>query len=127
MEAAAVGDLGLTIAEFWEMTPRHLLAAYRRFEAAEERADRRTAFIVATLANAHRDSRQHPEPFTIEDFMPRHGAGQTSQPIDLEKLPLDQRVAWVTKMRTSQSMAEQMHNVTAALESVKIRANGGRP
>jgi hypothetical protein len=35
----------------------------------EQRHARRFAALMAMLANIHRDSEKHPEPFTVEDFM----------------------------------------------------------
>lgn len=35
----------------------------------EWRADVRTAQVVQTLANINRDSKQHPEPYALSDFM----------------------------------------------------------
>lgn len=36
----------------------------------EERADLRAGIIAANIANAHRDRKKQPKPFTAFDFMP---------------------------------------------------------
>jgi hypothetical protein len=33
-----------------------------------ERADMNAALIASTMANCHRDSKRHPEPFTVNEF-----------------------------------------------------------
>ena len=46
--------------------------AYAQLEPfGEERADYRAASIVAMLANLHRDTTRHPEPFALADFLLR--------------------------------------------------------
>lgn len=37
----------------------------------EERADLRSAIVASTVANVQRDAKQHREPYTAADFMPR--------------------------------------------------------
>lgn len=63
--------LGLTEAQFWEYTPRHVLTLWHYHIAAESRMDRRFAVLYTMYANAHRDDKKHPKPFAIEDFLPR--------------------------------------------------------
>lgn len=47
------------------------LAAYYRLEPfGEERADFRSAQLLALTANLHRDPAKFPSPFTVADFMP---------------------------------------------------------
>jgi hypothetical protein len=64
-------DLGLSDAEFWDLTPRQFGAIAERHSAAYERDLARSALICATLANIHRDPDKKPEPFLPADFMPR--------------------------------------------------------
>ena len=128
MQAAAVGDLGLGLAEFWNLTPAHFMAVWRRFEAREQRLDRRAALIASLLCEINRDSSKKPDPFTIADFMPKTakktvpGQGEISEE-ELLTLPLEQRVAYVCKQRTTQSIVHQQFNVTAALEYARMRNN----
>lgn len=63
-------DLGLTAVEFWSLTPAQFQRLWRRYLAREERADRRFGWLWTQYANAHRDEKDHPMPYTIEDFMP---------------------------------------------------------
>lgn len=37
-----------------------------------EREDQRAGVVAATLANINRDSKLRPEPYSVEDFFPRH-------------------------------------------------------
>lgn len=47
------------------------LAGYYRLEPfGEERADFRSAQLIALLANQHRDPARTPQPFAVTDFMP---------------------------------------------------------
>ena len=43
---------------------------YRMAPWGEERADLRNAMTMSQTANMHRDSRRHPKPFAVDDFMP---------------------------------------------------------
>lgn len=55
--------------------------AYSHLEPfGEERADLRAAMIASLIANANRDSKKHPSPFTIDDFMLIRRAGEQSDP-----------------------------------------------
>jgi hypothetical protein len=64
--AAGVYDLGLTVAEFSELTPRHIDALYKRHLAAETRR----MMLTLWYANVHRDTDAHPDPFVMSDFVP---------------------------------------------------------
>jgi len=58
------------------ITARQFLtwAAYEELEPfGEERADYRAASIVQTIVNMNRDTKKHPRPFDIEDFVLRFG------------------------------------------------------
>lgn len=56
--------------------PSRLLAEWQAFYSMERfgglDSDRRAAMIAGTIANAYRDRDRHPEPFTLEDFMPSY-------------------------------------------------------
>jgi hypothetical protein len=82
MEAAGVVDLGLSSAEFWELTPRRFGTMMDRFFDREIRHERQTGLLAALYANAHRDEEKRSEPFTIEDFAPalRNDAAKSAEP-----------------------------------------------
>lgn len=56
------------------------LLSWREYYAidpwGEERADVRAAQICSILANANRDPKRHPKPYTVKDFMPDFGGGR---------------------------------------------------
>lgn len=63
--------LGLTEAQFWEYTPRHVLTLWNySLIESERRMDRRFAVLYTMYANTHRDEKRHPKAFTVEDFLP---------------------------------------------------------
>ena len=137
MQAAAVGDLGLGLAEFWSLTPRHFLTIWKRFEAAEARQDRRAATITSVLAEINRDKDKKPTPFTVSDFMPQRSrtvrnGQERSEPdgfrelteSEVEALSPEDQAAYVAQVcfrYTTGSISQQKHHVTAALQSAKIR------
>lgn len=41
--------------------------------------DSRTARLMWLLAEINRDSKRHPSPFKVDDFMPRYGAASEQQ------------------------------------------------
>lgn len=45
------------------------IALYRLEPWGEERADMRAALIASIIANANRDPKKRPQPYTIKDFM----------------------------------------------------------
>jgi hypothetical protein len=46
-------------------------AAYLSIQpGSEQRADLRNAMLMTLLANANRDRKRHPKPFTVNEFMP---------------------------------------------------------
>ena len=67
-------DLGLTSDAFWALTPAQFQLLWRRHLAREERQDRRFSLLATLYANAHRDEKRRPMPYTIEDFLPRREA-----------------------------------------------------
>lgn len=68
MWAAGVIELGLQPAYFWSLLPVHFDRLCRAHRARERRADRRFGLMASIFANAHRDRKIRPTPFTIEDF-----------------------------------------------------------
>lgn len=69
--ALAVCDLGLSDAEFWDTPFYQIYALVDRYVARERRIDERAALQNCLFANAHRDSKKKPQPYTIDDFMPK--------------------------------------------------------
>jgi len=63
-------DLGLTAAEFWQFTPRHISLLFERFKARERRLALIPAVHAAWYINVHRDSQKSPSPVRYEDLMP---------------------------------------------------------
>lgn len=61
------------------MTQRHFAAVWRLYTEQEERAERRTAMQILQIANAIRDTKEHPAPFTLEDFMGHNGSVSRSR------------------------------------------------
>lgn len=45
----------------------------------EERADLRSAIVACTVANAFRDPKKHPKPYSARDFMPKFGPGEEEE------------------------------------------------
>jgi hypothetical protein len=70
MEAAAVVDIGLTRAEFWELTPRRFQAMLDRFMSREIHRDRQQQILTTIFANVYRDPKERAAPYTIDDFAP---------------------------------------------------------
>jgi len=63
------------------MTPRHLAAVWRHYTDQEERAERRTGVQMLQIANLMRDTKEHPEPYTLADIIGHNGSvAQTSNP-----------------------------------------------
>jgi len=81
MEAEAVVDIGLSRAEFWELTPRQFQTFRDRYADREIQHERRTGLLAALYANAHRDQGTRSEPFTVEDFAPAI-RGTRAQPVE---------------------------------------------
>lgn len=68
-------DLRLTSEEFWSLSLRETFLLIDRWDAAEQRQDRRAAIAPCILANVHRGKDQ--KPYKIEDFMPGGRKKQT--------------------------------------------------
>jgi hypothetical protein len=64
---------------------------------APERDDYRTGMIVRTLANAHRSSKHHPTPYTLEDCTPRFGDLGRASP---------KKQSWQHMMSIAKALAE---------------------
>jgi hypothetical protein len=62
--------VGLSRAEFWDLTPRHWERIWERYVDKQIREDRRFGQLAAVYANIHRDREEHPQPYTIENFAP---------------------------------------------------------
>lgn len=62
-------NLHLNDSEFWSLTAAQFSALCRRYGSDMERQDFRAAQICMLFANAYRDTKRHPQPFEITDFM----------------------------------------------------------
>ena len=71
MWAHARFDLGLSPEDFWELTLAELRALTDRWRDAERRQDRRAALLACMIAEPNRDRAKRPEPFQVDDFMPK--------------------------------------------------------
>lgn len=91
MLAAAVVDIGISVQEFWELTPREFDMLFDRCLDVEERMNRRFGQLCAVVANIVRDAKLKPEPYTIDDFAPKRIA-QTRQVVE-QKFSPDSLVA----------------------------------
>jgi hypothetical protein len=103
MEAAAVADIGLTRADFWELTPHQFWAFHDRHVENEIRRARHSAQLMALFANANFRGDQHPQPFVIDNFAPPL-PGSQAKPAGPKVTPLDT----LTAMQFAhQAMAEK--------------------
>jgi hypothetical protein len=69
--------LGLTDAEFWEMTPREFFAVWEQYLDAEERADRRIGMLYTMYYNAHRA--EHAPAQSLDELFPRRHAARVER------------------------------------------------
>jgi hypothetical protein len=73
--AFAVVRLGLSDEEFGTLTRRELFVLGHEYEKLQEwkieLASRQTARLIAAFANIHRDKKQHPNPYSEDEFMPK--------------------------------------------------------
>jgi hypothetical protein len=67
--------MGIPIAELQERISSHEFAEYWVHYGLEpwglEREDLRSGIVASTIANANRDPKKRPRPFTPDQFMPR--------------------------------------------------------
>jgi hypothetical protein len=91
MEAAAVGEVGLTLSEFYSLTFRRWQLIWERYCDREVRHERSANQLTTVYANVHRDKDKRPKPFTIEDFAPALRGAKPSQ--ERAQSPLDQMSA----------------------------------
>jgi hypothetical protein len=69
MEAAAV-EIGLSLTEFYALTPHRFFNLYDRFVDREIRHARQANILSVLYANSHRDQQARSTPFTLDDFAP---------------------------------------------------------
>jgi hypothetical protein len=86
MEANALGEVGLSRAEFWELTPRQWAAIWERYCDKEIRHERRFGMLAMLKANLDSDRRKHPQPYSIEDFAPALRGAKAPQPFTVQPL-----------------------------------------
>lgn len=104
-------DLGLTDADFWELTPRLFFILHGQFLESEKRHDMRWANWFALYANAHRDPAKQPKAWTAQDFMPGEGPRR--------KLSRDKPVWLLNEAERAEVLADNL----AMLSLVKERWN----
>lgn len=80
-----VVDLGLTPADFWQFTPRQLHALSNRYQKKTLETWKPFALLAALYANAHRDTKTHSSPYTVDDFMPQVSQPEAPRPQTLEE------------------------------------------
>jgi hypothetical protein len=73
----AVRRYGLTIQEFYRLTPYEYLLLTEDYNEERETEDSRFALIAVLIANAHRGKRKA---FKIEDFMPKRTGKRAEKP-----------------------------------------------
>jgi len=78
--------------------------AYYQVEPfGEYKADLRMAMLLSLLANIYRDDKKHPQPFTVEDFMPacwkeeRREEGIEVDPMQKANIILNSMMTWAAK------------------------------
>ena len=70
-----------------------------RHTHAQKRLDERTALLAMIIANANRNTKKYPDPFTLDMFMPKEIAlvtgteGAPADPVELEKWAAQKRDA----------------------------------
>jgi hypothetical protein len=69
MEATAV-EIGLSLSEYYNLTPRRFFNIRDRYIDREIRHARQANVISVLFANANRDQEAKPEPFKLDDFAP---------------------------------------------------------
>jgi hypothetical protein len=62
----------------------------------EDRADLRAGIVASVIANANRDPKRKPTPFTAQDFMPLVRESQRAQ----QRKPLSTQAQWGGFVRT---------------------------
>lgn len=67
--AAGRYHLGLTAAEFWELTDAKFWRMWRLYAQEQEDQTRRFLTLLAGVYNLFRDSEKKPDPFTADDWM----------------------------------------------------------
>ena len=89
MEAAAV-EVGLSLDEYYSLTPRRWQLIFERYVDREIRHERSIGMLAMLYANAHRDYEKHPKAYRIEDFAP---ALRDSKPVKDMQSGIDQITA----------------------------------
>lgn len=69
MLAAGVVDLGLTVAQVSELTPRHLHHFHSHYVRNQERESQRFAMLAAVQANVAGAKKADGSAFGVEDFL----------------------------------------------------------
>lgn len=84
MWSVAVGDLGLTSAQFWALTPVQFFALCERKKQELYREDLRMGILASLTANIHRGKNQ--SAFKPQDFMPLADIVEYTEELEAEEL-----------------------------------------
>lgn len=120
MEATAIVELGLTSAEFWELTPREYDHLVKAFHRRERRVDRRFGLVAAFIVNyagKSLDSEKHPEPFSIDEAL---GLKRSEPTIEELRQQLDLGVAaerYLSKLQAADPTSQITYS-RAVIESI---------
>lgn len=90
--AVAVYDFKLSSEDFWELTPPQFAALSRRHDQNQERSLFGAGIIASTIANCHRDPQSRPDPFTPQDFLPRHDDDESDSGGEMTPEQIKQRM-----------------------------------
>lgn len=73
-------DFGITEEQFLQLTPAKFAALSERHDYSVHQAEFRAGLICSIIANANRDEKKRPQPYTAYDFVPRYDEGDDDDP-----------------------------------------------
>jgi len=109
------------------MTPRHFAAVWKCYIDQEERAERRVGAQMLQIANLMRDTKEHPQPYTLEDIMGHNGSVPRSQGPRSTAVEIDtMRMMFEAIRQRNEAMEHQGFEELVAQGYVapKVRADG---
>src|SRR6266850_2150573 len=92
MWAVATHDLGLTTAQFWQLTPRKYQALLDRHAEAENHKTDRTKLLGFYMYNAMGAKKENGQSFTPRDFGLEDGSADTSKMPTLEEFVMREKM-----------------------------------
>ena len=87
-------DFGLSVHDFWRLTPAQFAAIGKRYDVDLDRAHIGFAQLCAITCNIHRNPKKQRKQFQVADFMPQRGA--PAQPV--RKSPAQLLEYWKTRV-----------------------------